>query len=323
MGKLNIGIDLGGTKIYAVVLDEKFKKLGSAKSKTGNDHSLKALASQMKDTASEALKEINADWKNVNGVGVAVPSSIDHETGTILHAPNLGLKNIPATPVFKTIFGRNVYMGNDVNCGVWAEYRLGAAKDTNSAIGYFLGTGLGGGVVVDGKLQTGAKGLAGELGHTIVKYKGRRCNCGNRGCLEAYCSKVAFSKRFHKLINKKLNKSVLKQLMGKDFSKLKSSILAKAYKQEDRITCYVLNKGAYMLGVASASMVSVLGPECIVYGGGVMEALGKELMPHIREGLKDHLFGLKPKDVSLKLSELEDDAVAVGAALLIKDKIKA
>lgn len=323
MGKLTIGIDLGGTKIYAVVLDEKFKRLATAKCKTDSDHSLQALASQMRDTGSQALKETKANWKDVSGVGVAVPSSIDHATGTILHAPNLGLKDEPGAKVFKKVFGRDVAMGNDVNCGIWSEYKVGAAKGSNTAIGFFIGTGLGGGVIVDGKLQTGLKGIAGELGHVIVRHKGLRCACGNKGCLEAYCSKVAFGKRFHKLINKKLNKSILPDLMGNDFSKLKSSVLAKAYKEKDQITCYVLNKGAYMLGVATASMVSALGPECIVYGGGVMEALGKELMPHIRYGLKDHLFGVKEKDVTLKLSELEDDAVAVGAALLVKDKIRA
>ncbi|MBN1864311.1 MAG: ROK family protein [Victivallales bacterium] len=319
MGSLKLGIDLGGTKILTLLIDEDSKVVSRAKTKTSKDRDFDSITMQMKEMSEKALSDAGALWKDVAGVGIAVPSPVDHATGTIVNSPNLGLKDIQAIPIFERLFSKKIALGNDTTCGIWSEYKAGAAKGTGTAVGFFPGTGLGGGIVVNGKLQTGIKGVAAELGHMIIRYKGRRCGCGNRGCLEAYCSKVAFSKRFDKLINKRLNKSVLTELMGKDFSTLKSSVLAKAYRSGDQITCMVLNKGAYMLGVATASMACVLAPDCFVYGGGVMEALGEELLPHIRTGLNEHLFGLQPQDVKLKLSMFGDDAVALGAALLLED----
>lgn len=317
-GNLTVGIDLGGTKIMAIVVDGDGKILARNKGDTPQKATVEALATFMRDLASGALKEAGADWKAVQNVGIAVPSSVDQATGMVLHSPALGWRNLPVRETLQKVFGRPVFLDNDVNCGVYAEARLGAGKGYNCVVGYFVGTGTGGGVVIGGKLHRGKRGAAGELGHEIVRVNGRRCGCGHRGCLEAYCSKTAFARRFDRLINKRGQKSLLPDILGgNDFARnLKSRALAKAYRKEDAVVCQVVNKGAKMLGVAVANVMAVLAADCVVIGGGVMEALGDELLPKVRASAELHLFGLAKDDLVLVLSKLGDDAVPLGAALL-------
>jgi len=315
--KLTVGIDLGGTKILAIVLDEKGAIKARAKSDTPVDLGMEGIGKRMHELADEALHGLEAGWESVQAVGIAVPSAVDQATGVVLHAPALGWKNLPARKVLDGIFKRAVALDNDVNCGVLAEALRGAGKDCRCVVGYFVGTGTGGGIVIDGRLHRGVRGCAGEFGHETIRYKGRRCGCGKRGCLEAYCSKTAFGKRLDRLLNRRGMKSCIAELMdGGDFSSLKSKVLAKAYRREDPVVCAVVDQGVRMLGVAVANMMALLAPDCVVLGGGVMEAFGVELLPKVRASALKELFGLKPDDLNLKLSVFGDDAVALGAALL-------
>ena len=320
MGKLTVGMDAGSTNILARASDAKNKILARNKQKTAPGEPLEATSRSMYEAATAALSKAEASWEDVEHVGIAIPSSIDPDTGDLLHAPNLGWQDEPALPKLKEVFGREVFLENDVNCGTLGEFHLGAAKGTKHAVGLFVGTGLGGGVIINGKLHTGLRGVAGEIGHHIVKYNGRKCGCGNRGCLEAYASKTGFGRKFNKLINKKGKYSALEDEMGNKYKNVKSKALAKAYRAGDPVVVKVLQKGAYMLGVGTASIMAILAPECVVYGGGVMEAFGEELLPHIKRGMADHLFGIKPDDVKLAISTLGDDAVPLGAALLAQAK---
>lgn len=314
-GKCMIGVDLGGTKILAVVVDPAGRILARAKTDTPAADGLEAIARRMKELADEALKTAAAGWENVGEVGCAVPASVDPATGVVLHSPALNWRNQAARPAFEKAFGKKVFLDNDVNCGVLAEARLGAGRGVSCLAGYFVGTGTGGGIVINGRLHRGRRGCAGELGHEIVQHHGRRCGCGKRGCLEAYCSKTAFARRLNKLVGKLGMKSLIADALGKD-NTVKSKALAKAYRAGDPVVCRVVDKGAAMLGVAVANLMAILAPDCIVLGGGVMEAFGAELLPKVRASAEQHLFGLGPDDLDLRLSELGDDAVPLGAALL-------
>lgn len=311
-----VGVDLGGTKIIAVVTDGQGRKLAREKRKTEVATGLKGIADTIHAACAAALEKASKSWQDVTEIGIAVPSSVDPTTGNILHAPNLGLKNQPARDVFEKVFGRQVFVENDVNCGTLAEFKAGAGRECRSVVGFFVGTGLGGGIIIDGRLVRGVKGMGGEVGHMIIRHKGRLCGCGHRGCLEAYCSKIAFGKRFHKLIVKQGASSVLPAMVGDKFENIKSRLLAEAYRMGDKVVRSVLDQGAWMLGVATANTLALLGSEVVIYGGGVMEELGPELMPIIKESLDEHLFGLQPADVKLTLTELKDDAVAIGAAFI-------
>ncbi|OGV49693.1 MAG: hypothetical protein A2X49_03415 [Lentisphaerae bacterium GWF2_52_8] len=318
-----LGIDLGGTKIYAVVADRDGKVLSSAKSKTDVEADPTKLGTMIKETGTEALEALKLDLGKISGIGVAVPSSVDPQSGDCLHAPNLGLKNFSLKEILRKLFGRELYLGNDANCGTLAEYMFGAAKGYPSVLAYFLGTGLGGGIIVDGKLLLGNGGLAGELGHSLIKYKGRRCACGNRGCVEAYCSKIAFVKAIKKEVFKKSrNCSLTKDKLEWSTTNIRSKALAQAYKSGDRVVRKVLDKGMFMLGAAAASASTVIAPHCIVLGGGVIESMGTELMPPFKASFEKHLFGLDPSRIELRLSALGDNAVALGACILADKKAK-
>ena len=315
--KLTIGVDLGGTKILAAVVDSKGAIRARAKDDTPVSKGLEGVAARMQELATQALAEMKATWDDVGELGIAVPGSVDPATGVVLHAPALGWKNQSARELFRAVFKRPVRIDNDVNCGVLAEAKLGAGRGFKCVVGYFVGTGTGGGIVINGKLHRGLRGSAGELGHETVRFGGRKCGCGKCGCLEAYCSKTAFARRLNKAINRKRMKSCITELVeGNDFRGLKSKVLAKAYRRGDPVVCNIVNQGALMLGVAVANMMAVLAPDCVILGGGVMESLGEELLPKVRESAESELFGLQPADLTLKLSELGDDAVPLGAALL-------
>ncbi|MFW5802786.1 MAG: ROK family protein [Verrucomicrobiota bacterium] len=322
MDSVYLGVDVGGTNILAAVVDDAGTVLGSGKGDVKVGEGVEEVANQMVALSEKAMRKSGVDWASISALGIAVPSAIDPESGLLLHAPNLGWQNVQAREIIEQRFGRAVVLENDVNCGVWGEYAAGAGRGFSNVAGFFVGTGLGGGLILNGGLHLGTHGMAAEFGHEVVRYKGRKCGCGKRGCLEAYCSKTAFCRQFEKQINRKGKKSVLSREM-KSFDRIKSSTLKKAYDSGDAVTRKVVHKGMKMLGVASANLVAAVGPQCIVYGGGVMESMGEELLPIIVGSAHEHLFGLQPEDVELRLSALGDDSVPVGAALLARDRRKA
>ncbi len=311
-----VGIDVGGTNILAAVVARDGTIAAANKIRTPTGLPFAAAVAKIKEAADVALGKAKLEWAEIAGVGLAVPSSIDPGTGVLRHAPNLGWKNIPAREVCQAAFGCPVTLANDVNAGLYGEFLHGAARGRRSAAGFFVGTGLGGGLVIDGKLLEGGRGLAGEFGHMVVKYNGRHCGCGNRGCLEAYCSKVAFGKQFRRLICGRKKSSLLTKLVGDDLDNVRSKHLTQAYMKGDGVVCGVVNKGMRTLGAAAASLAAAVDVDCFVFGGGVIEALGRQLMPEIRAGFAKHAFGLDPNEVELKLSELGDHAVPLGAAAL-------
>ncbi len=319
--ELSLGVDLGGTKIYAIVTDSAHKMLADAKTVTEAGADPAKVAEQILKTSEEAMAKLGLKPKDALNIGVAVPSSVDPLTGDCHYAPNLGWRNFSMKELFKRLFGREVYIGNDGNLGILGEFNCGAAQGYKSAVGYFVGTGLGGGIIIDGKLLVGNCGLAGELGHTIVKYGGRKCGCGNRGCIEAYCSKIAFVKGIKKEVFKNGAKScIVSDKFDWSSKNIKSRFLAKAYAQSDAVVRKVVDKGFKMLGAAAAGVCVTVAPECIVLGGGVVETMGSEALPVFRKGLEKHLFGFDPAKIEVKLSALGDSAVAVGATILAQRK---
>ena len=320
--KYTVGIDLGGTKILAIVVSNKMEVVSRSKCKTKSELGIDGTGYRMKETAEEALKEAGLNWKNVTNIGIAVPTSVDPCTGDALHAPALGWINQPLRSRFQQIFKKKIYLENDGNLGTLAEFKCGAAKGFKHVVGYFVGTGLGGGVIINGRLHTGVRGCAGELGHEIIEYSGRKCGCGKLGCIEAYCSKTAFCRQFRKLIVEDGAKSLLSEYAENNFKSIKSNVLLRCYKAKDRITRRVVDSGFYALGLAAANQASIIAPECIVFGGGVVEAFSKTVMPLIKRGFKENLFALSPDDIKLRLSSFGDDAVPMGAAVFAMAKGK-
>ena len=316
-----LGIDLGGTKIYAVVTDENNNLIGEAKEDTNFSAGPEQIVTDILAVGEKALAPLKLKLSDVKYIGAAIPSPVDPETGDCYHATNLGWKNASLREFFHQQLGREVYLGNDGNLGMLGEYYCGAARGFKTAVGYYVGTGLGGGIIINGCLHAGNSGLAGEFGHVIIKQGGRRCGCGHRGCAEAYCSKIAFVKALRKAIFKRGMKTLLPpDKFSKESRNIKSKHLAKAYQAGDTAVCTVVDKGAYMLGVAAAGTAAVIAPDCIILGGGVISALGEEMFPVFRRSFEEHLFGLDPSKIELRFSELGDRAVALGATILARKK---
>lgn len=314
-----LGIDLGGTKIYAVVTDENNKIIGEGKEDTDFSAGPEKIVADLLALGEKTLEGLHLRLSDVKYIGAAIPSPVDPETGDCYHATNLGWKNASLRDFFHKRLGREVYLGNDGNLGILGEYYCGAARGFKTVAGYYVGTGLGGGIIINGHLHAGNSGLAGEFGHVIIKQGGRRCGCGHRGCAEAYCSKIAFVKALKKAVFKRGMKTMLPaDKFNKDSRNIKSKHLAKAYQAGDAAVCAVVDKGAYMLGVAAAGTAAVIAPECFVLGGGVISSLGKEMFPVFRRSFEEHLFGLDPSKIQLRFSELGDRAVAIGATILAR-----
>ena len=320
---LALGIDLGGSKIYAVVTDKANHVIADAKSPTDPSVGPEETALAMKETALAALGKLSLSLDDVSCFGAAIPSPVDPVTGDCLHAVNLGWKKASMLKIMKDTFGHDFKLGNDGNLGQLGEHFVGAAKGFHSSVGYFIGTGLGGGIIIENKLLTGNKGLAGELGHAVIKAGGRRCGCGHRGCAEAYCSKKAFVKALKKEIFKCGMHSLLPvEKFNPETTNIKSKYLARAYNEDDPAVCKVVDKGLRMLGIAAASTCAVIAPQCIVLGGGFVEAMGDQVIIPFKAAFNRHLFGISPTDIEIRVSTLGDHAVAVGATILARGNIR-
>ena len=313
---LYLGIDLGGSKIYAVVADKDYRILSRAKTPTPANINAEELARALIETGRMALAELDLSLSDAERIGLAVPSPVDPETGDSHFATNLSVKKFSMKALFRKLVNREVYIGNDGNLGLLSEVVNGCAAGCRNAVGFFIGTGLGGGLVIDGKLHVGKDGLAGEFGHMIIRKGGRVCGCGHKGCAEAYCSKIAFVKAIHKYRKKYAGTSLLPpDKFNSKSTNIKSKYLKKAYADGDNAVRAAVDKGSMMLGIAAANMCAAVAPECIVLGGGVVASMGKEILPVFRKSFEKHLFGMDPSKIRLLLSGHGDDAVALGAAV--------
>lgn len=321
---LYIGIDIGGTKISALVTDASGKVLGRAKKKSRAERGAEAVLKRAAEIAKEACVDANEDWEGVCVVGVGAPSPILPD-GTAVAAPNMGWHNLPLTKILTALLDKPVFAENDCNAGTYGEYAVGGHSKANTLIGIFMGTGLGGGIIKDGQLITGENNMAAEIGHMTIAVDGRLCGCGKRGCAEAYASKRGMGYAFKQAILLEKRPSMLAEFGIVDgYENVKSSLLKKGWQSEDAVVRETVLSAARYLGVTIGNLITLLGPNVIVLGGGVMDALGDDLLPVIREHAERHSFPTRSaEDTRLELATLGDDAVALGAMAYGKARLHA
>lgn len=318
---LVVGFDLGGTKMLAAVMDPKYKILSRSKKKTRSEKGAKECFERICETIQDAMQQAGIDGASLAGIGVGSPGPLDPWTGVIIDTPNLGFKNYPLRANLEKVFKVPVQVDNDVNMGTYGEYHFGAAKGFRHVVGIFPGTGIGGGLILDGKLFRGATGAAGEIGHIILDINGPLCGCGQYGCLEALASRSALSKEAAALAARGQAPTVLK-LAGTDLANIKSSVLADAFKAGDREIVRIVLKSAFYLGVAMATCVNILNPDAIVLGGGLVEAMPAPYVAEARKAMLKHALGPLVKKVQVVVAALKDDSVAMGAARLIREHLQ-
>ena len=314
------GVDVGGTKIQAVVTGRAGKVVGQARRNTPTGGP-EAVAHDVALTITEAATNAGVRVRELVGVGVGAPGAVDGANGTVQQVPNIEGWDAPY-PLGTALSERlavPVHVGNDVSVAVDAERRYGAGRGVRSFLGVFWGTGVGGGLVLDGRLVHG-RGSAGEIGHVCVKPGGRRCNCGLRGCAEAYAGRGALEQRARREARKR--KTILFDLQhkrGRD--SLTSGIWLRALDAGDAVATELLDEAVQALGVAIGSAVTLLDVELVVVGGGLGERLGASWLRRLEKAARRHTFFREPP--TYRLAELGDMGGAIGASLLARPPARA
>ena len=308
-----IGFDMGGTKMLAKLMTSEFKEEGRAKLKTppgaGNEEILTAIA----ETIRGAVADGGAEMSEVRAIGVAVPGPLDIGDGRVIEMANVGMRDFPLRDRLEGLLSIPVLLENDVNAGTYGEYVAGAAKGHRNIIGVFPGTGVGGGIIIDGALYHGRHGRAGEIGHMTVQVNGPLCGCGKYGGLEAVSSQTAIAKALVHLAAIGDAPTVF-ELAGTDLSRMKSSVIKKAIAAKEQSVIRVVDRAAWFLGLGLGSCVDIFDPDVIVLGGGLLEKLGADYLSKVDASLRENT--MVPSDVPLLAAELEDDSVVIGVAAL-------
>lgn len=312
---LVMGVDLGGTKILAAVVDEQHQILGRAKRPTPADQGGPAILAALVAAIDQALADAHRDRSDLLAVGIGSPGPLDPITGVIPFSANLNVRNWALGPDLSRALDRPVLLQNDVRVGGYGEYRLGAGRGHRNVLAAFVGTGVGGCLILDGKIFHGATGNAGEIGHIIVKPGGPKCGCGRRGCLEALSSRTAIARRVGKAARRGLS-SPLASKVDKKSGKLKSGDLAAALMTGDPVAIAEVRRAARFLGLGIGGLINLIGPDVVVIGGGVTEALGEPFVELVRASAWEQTLVDPDHTIPIKIAQLGDDAGVLGAALL-------
>jgi glucokinase len=314
-----VGIDLGGTKILAGVVGGDHKIMGRAKRPTPAIEGGPAILDAMIGCVDQALEEARVSRKDIAAAGIGSPGPLDIKSGTILFSANLNVRNFAIGPEVSAILDRPVLVRNDVRVGGYAEFRLGAGRGYRHLIAAFIGTGIGGCVILDGQILEGATSNSGEIGHMIVKAGGPRCGCGSRGCLEALASKTAIARRVEKAVRKGLP-TVLADKMARKGGRLKSRDVAEAVLAKDLVALKEVQRAAHFLGLGLGGLINVIGPEIVIIGGGVAGALGDHFVDLVRTSARTQALTDPEGKVRIDRAALGDDAGILGAALLAREQ---
>ena len=318
-----VGVDMGGTKILSAVIDVEGNILGTAKVSTKAEERTSVVIGRIAGSIEKAISKSNVDKASIQAIGIGAPGPLDPETGVVIFAPNLGWRDVPLKAELEGRTGLPTFVDNDVNVGTLGEHAFGAAQGVENVVGIFVGTGIGGGIILNGELFHGASKTAGEVGHIIVKAGGPRCGCGTRGCLEAIASRTAMAKQFRKAIEKKGKKSVLTKLTDGDLSVIRSGVLVKAIRAKDKLTLKVFKKVTRYLGIGVGSIVNFLNPDMIVLGGGVVEALDDTFIDNIRTYAEKYALPDTLSGVQIVRAKLGDNSGILGAAALARHRLEA
>ena len=311
-----VGVDMGGTKILAAVVGLNGQIVARLKVMTKAEKGADDVINRISDCISESIEKANLRASQIRAIGIGAPGVVDPVAGEVLYAPNLHWSNVPLKGALENLLNIPVFVDNDVNLGTLGEQALGAGRGVDNLVGIFVGTGIGGGIVLNGKLFYGANRTAGEIGHVILKPGGPKCSCGNRGCLEALASRTAISRYVRKAISRQGKKSILPELNGGNLNMVRSRALAKAVEKGDKLTLKAIRRARHYLGIGVATVVGLVNPQVVVLGGGLIEALGDDFVNGVHHAASKLALPNAMNGVDVMSATLGDDAGAIGAAAL-------
>lgn len=317
MSRWVVGLDIGGTNVVVGLVRTDGGRPASIRTRGtptlgGQLEVVGGLATLIREVIEEGLEAVGDPGGEVLGLGIGSPGPLDLERGLVLDAFNLGWKDFALRDALQEELGLPAILDNDANCATWGEYWQGAGRGARSLVGITLGTGIGGGVILDGHLVHGASASAGEIGHMSIDFHGRRCKCGNYGCLEAYASGPNIAARAREGLEVGAE-SLLTTLVDGDLDRLTAATVYEAILQGDAYAGEVMLETAKILGVGLANIVNVLNPHVIVIVGGVTKA-GHYLFNPLRAEVRRRAFKTADRACRIVPGELPQTAGVIGAA---------
>lgn len=313
MKNYSIGIDLGGTKILAGVVEKQTGKvIFEVKNKTKKEKGNKKITAKIIETLEELLRISNIDKNEISSVGIGLAGQVERNKGILINAVNLECKDLNIKEILEEKFLIPVNIGNDVEVATFGELKFGAGKDHKDIVCIFVGTGIGSSIVKDGKIHLGASQSAGEIGHIIVDLNGRACACGGNGCLEAYASRSAIESRILGAV-KKGRKSIITELT--DGKSISSKHIKKSLEAHDEVVTQYVNEAIDYLSGGIASVINFYNPELIILGGGLIQSIDDFYLQTIKKARAKALPTPAAK-IEFKKASLGDYSGVVGAALL-------
>ena len=314
----NICLDVGGTKVLGAIFNEKKEIVYRLKKKSKEQgDSTQNVEKVIISVVEEMIEESGIKKKDIHAISSSAPGVIDQNTGVVLFTPNLPWRNYDIRSSMEKKFGIPFYIGNDVNLGVLGEYKYGVARGYKNVVGFFVGTGMGGGLILNGELYTGNQFKGAEYGHMILDPEGPLCNCGQRGCLEAFSSKKGMSAYIVQQVTRGRSSMLGDKIENGVF---KSKMLKKSLAAEDAVAVEAVDRACHYLAVATGNMINTISPDIVVYGGGVIEAVGDIFLEKILKEVDRYCMPSIRNTVELKVAALGDDSILYGALSMIKGK---
>jgi len=317
--KVWVGFDLGGTKMLAVVFDEKLTILGKKRRRTREKGKDGVHPERIVETIRMALNDAEVDEAAIQGIGCGCPGPLDLKKGIILEAPNLGWKNVPLKTLLEKEFKCPAEICNDVDAGVFGEYANGAGRNARCVLGVFPGTGIGGGCVYEGKIFRGSRASCMEVGFLQMATEGPAAGAGPVGTLEALASRLAISGEAAKAVYRGLAPNLAK-VAGTDLSKIRSGTLAKAIEDGDEVVERIVRRAAEQVGRGIGSLANILAPDIVIIGGGLAEAMPKLYLSEAEKGAKRNVLPSLRDCFKIKIAELGDYSTVMGAAAWVREE---
>ena len=313
--KYYIGIDLGGTNIVAGVVDENYNIITKASTKTNLPRPEKEIAADMAKVSIQAVKDAGLDMSQIEWVGIGTPGIANSEKGIIEYSCNLGFDNTPMVEYIKEYIDKPVFIENDANAAAYGEYVAGAAKGAKNAVCITLGTGVGGGIVVDGKIYSGSNFAGAEIGHMVIEVDGPQCTCGRKGCFEVFSSATGLI-RISKEAMAQDADSAMHKITAERNGKVTARTSFDAMRMGDKTAKEVVDKFIKYLAAGITNTINIFQPDILCIGGGVCNE-GDALLLPVKELVKEEVYTRNsPKNTEIVIAKLGNDAGIIGAAFL-------
>jgi glucokinase len=313
--KYYLGLDVGGTNFVAGIVDENYNIIAKERISAKTGDTVDELVYSMAEVSKKAMQKANLSLDDISSWGICMPSNINPKTNLLVHANCFGWKNIPIYDYLKKHIPLPIYIANDANGATYGEILAGSANQYSTALMLTLGTGVGGGIIIDNKIYAGADNMGAELGHTKLVYNGNQCTCGQKGCLEAYCSATALIRTTVEAVRKEPSSLIL-ELVENDEKNINGEIICNAAIEGDPLAIRLLDDYTSYLAAGISSLVVIFRPEVIMLGGGIAHA-GDLILKPVNEKLKAYThagdeIGVPP----VVCASLGNDAGIIGAAFL-------